>query len=132
MWGDAGIVVTNDDEHERRVRLLRNHGLTNRDEMEILGYNSRLDLHAGRGRQMVIVRQLPDIMAKRIENAAYYDAGFRTISQIACAAAPRRRKTSTCLYILFAERRDDLLKHCIDEASRPRCTIRSRCIFRMH
>ncbi len=43
VWGDAGIGVTGDDEMNRKLRLLRNHGLKSRDEMEILGYNSRLD-----------------------------------------------------------------------------------------
>ena len=35
VWGDAGIIVTNDDEMNRQARLLRNHGLKNRDEMQI-------------------------------------------------------------------------------------------------
>ncbi len=43
VWGDAGVVVTNDDEVNKKLRLLRNHGLTSRDDVEILGYNSRLD-----------------------------------------------------------------------------------------
>jgi len=113
VWGDAGIVVTNDDEMNRRVRLLRNHGLRNRDEMEILGYNSRLDsTQAVVGKW--IVRQLPDIVAKRIENAAYFDAGFRTIPQIRVPARRAETKNVYLLYVLFARERDALLKHCID------------------
>ena len=113
VWGDAGIVVTNDDEMNRRVRLLRNNGLRNLDEMEILGYNSRLDsTQAVIGKW--IVRQLPDIVEKRIDNAAYFDAGFRAIPQV---RVPFRRpitKQVYLLYILFALDRDRLLKHCLD------------------
>jgi dTDP-4-amino-4,6-dideoxygalactose transaminase len=113
VWGDAGIVVTNDDEMNRRARLLRNHGLRNRDEMEILGYNSRLDsTQAVVGKW--IVRQLPDIVAKRIENAAYFDAGFRAIPQIRVPARRAETKNVYLLYVLFARERDGLLKHCID------------------
>lgn len=113
VWGDAGIVVTNDDEMNRRVRLLRNHGLRNRDEMEILGYNSRLDsTQAVVGKW--IVRQVNDIVAKRIANAAYYDKGFREIPQV---RVPRRRAETRnvyLLYVLFVEERDALLKYCLD------------------
>jgi len=112
VWGDAGIVVTNDDDMNRRVRLLRNHGLRNRDEMEILGYNSRLDsLQAVVGKW--IVRQLPDIVAGRIEAAAHYDKGFSVIPPI--RVPPRRSCTKNVylLYILFAQDRDALLAHCI-------------------
>jgi dTDP-3-amino-2,3,6-trideoxy-4-keto-D-glucose/dTDP-3-amino-3,4,6-trideoxy-alpha-D-glucose/dTDP-2,6-dideoxy-D-kanosamine transaminase len=113
VWGDAGIVVTNDDEMNRHVRLLRNHGLRNRDEMEILGYNSRLDsTQAVIGKW--IVRQLPGIVERRIENAAYFDAGFRGIPQIRVPVRRAQTKQVYLLYILFAEDRDALLKHCID------------------
>jgi dTDP-4-amino-4,6-dideoxygalactose transaminase len=113
VWGDAGIVVTNDDDMNHRVRLLRNHGLRNRDEMEIFGYNSRLDsVQAVVGKW--IVRQLPDIVGGRIAAAAYYDKGFEGISGV---RVPTRRsyiKNVYLLYVLFVEQRDALLKHCLD------------------
>src|SRR3546814_143996 len=81
VWGDAGIVVTNDDEMARLCRLLRNHGLKNRDEMIMLGYNTRLDsVQAVVGKW--IVRQTPDIVERRAANAAHYDAGFSQIPQV--------------------------------------------------
>jgi aminotransferase EvaB len=114
VWGDAGIVVTNDDEMNRKVRLLRNHGLRNRDEMEILGYNSRLDsTQAVIGKW--IVRQLPDIAAKRGQTGAYYDKGFAGIPQV--RVPPRRAYTKHVflLYILFVEDRDALLAYCLEQ-----------------
>ncbi len=114
VWGDAGIVVTNDDDMNRRLRLLRNHGLRNRDEMEILGYNSRLDsLQAVVGKW--IVRQVKDIVARRIENAAYYDQGFRTIPQIGVPVRRKETRNVYLLYVLFAKERDALVKYCIDK-----------------
>lgn len=113
VWGDAGIVVTDDDEMSRKLRLLRNHGLTNRDEMEILGYNTRLDsLQAVVGKTMV--ERAPGIVRERARNAAHYDAGFARIPQI---RIPPRNRGSThvfLLYVLFAEDRDGLLRHCLD------------------
>ncbi|MFD1625111.1 DegT/DnrJ/EryC1/StrS family aminotransferase [Azospirillum griseum] len=112
VWGDAGIVVTNDDEMNRRLRLLRNHGLKNRDEMEILGYNSRLDsVQAVVGKW--IVRQLPDIAHKRGEAARYYDVGFADLSGVRIPPRNLRTRNVYLLYILFAERRDELLAHCV-------------------
>lgn len=114
VWGDAGIIVTDDDEMDRHLRLLRNHGLRNRDEMEILGYNSRLDsVQAVVGKW--IVRQLPDIATTRAKKAAYYDAGFASIPQV--RIPPRRPYTRKVflLYILFVEDRDALLEHCLKQ-----------------
>lgn len=113
VWGDAGIVVTDDDEMNRKVRLLRNHGLRNRDEMEILGYNSRLDsTQAVVGKW--IVRQLGDIVAGRRSAADYYDKGFAGIPQV--RLPPRRAYTKNVflLYVMFVENRDALLAHCLE------------------
>ena len=113
VWGDAGIVITNDDEMNRLLRLLRNHGLRNRDEIEIMGCNSRLDsLHAVVGKW--IVRQAPDIAAARAERAAYYDTGLASIPRV--RIPPRREKIrhTYLLYIVFAEDRDALLRYCLD------------------
>lgn len=113
VWGDAGIVVTDDDDMNRNVRLLRNHGLRNRDEMETLGYNSRLDsVQAVVGKW--IVRRLPDIAVKRGEAGAYYDRGFANMPEV--RLPPRRPNTNSVylLYILFVEDRDALMAHCIE------------------
>ncbi|HYS38369.1 MAG TPA: DegT/DnrJ/EryC1/StrS family aminotransferase, partial [Pseudonocardiaceae bacterium] len=42
-YGDAGAVLTSDDEFARRIRMLRDHGSDRRYEHPILGFNSRLD-----------------------------------------------------------------------------------------
>ncbi len=43
VYGDGGIITTNDSEIAKKVTLLRNHGLENRDKSKIWGFNSRLD-----------------------------------------------------------------------------------------
>ena len=114
VWGDAGVVVTNDDDMNRRLRLLRNHGLRNRDEMEILGYNSRLDsVQAVVGKW--ILRQIGDIIAGRIAAAAYYDTGLKDIPQVRIPTRQAHTKHVYLLYILFVEDRDALLQHCLAE-----------------
>ncbi len=114
VWGDAGIIVTNDDDMNRKVRLLRNHGLRSRDEMEILGYNTRLDsVQAVVGKY--IVPQTPSIVKQRAINATRYDAGFAGVQGVRVPPRNPRVKHVYLLYILFVERRDELLKYCIEQ-----------------
>ena len=113
VWGDGGVIVTDDDEVAAKLRLLRNHGLKNRDEIEILGYNSRLDtLQAIVGNWLI--GQTHDITQKRIDNAAVYDAAFAEIPEI--RIPPRRDNVKRVfhLYIVLAENRDELMAHCLD------------------
>ncbi len=42
-YGDGGMIVTNDAEVARRVRMLRTHGWSKKYFPEMVGYNSRLD-----------------------------------------------------------------------------------------
>jgi dTDP-4-amino-4,6-dideoxygalactose transaminase len=113
VWGDGGVIVTNDDALERSLRLLRNHGLKGRDEVVVLGCNSRLDtLQAVVGNWLI--GQTPDITDRRIANGAYYDAAF---SQIPALRVPPRRpqvKRVFHLYMVFAEQRDALFQHCLE------------------
>ncbi len=41
--GDAGAVVTNDEEIAERIRRYRDHGRRGRDEHLVMGFNSRMD-----------------------------------------------------------------------------------------
>lgn len=110
VWGDAGVIVTDDDEMARSLRLLRNHGMRNRDEIEILGYNSRLDsLQAVVGNWLI--GDAKKISDKRIENAEYYDKHLGAIPQIRIPPRVPGMRLVYHLYIVFAEDRDGLLKY---------------------
>jgi dTDP-3-amino-2,3,6-trideoxy-4-keto-D-glucose/dTDP-3-amino-3,4,6-trideoxy-alpha-D-glucose/dTDP-2,6-dideoxy-D-kanosamine transaminase len=110
VWGDAGVIVTDDDEMARSLRLLRNHGMRNRDEIEVLGYNSRLDsLQAVVGNWLI--GDAKKISDKRIENAEYYDKHLGAIPQIRIPPRVPGMRLVYHLYIVFAEDRDGLLKY---------------------
>lgn len=111
VWGDAGVVVTDSDELDRQLRLLRNHGMKSRDEIEIMGYNSRLDtLQAIVGTWLI--RQVHNITDKRIENAAAYDNAFSELADE--ITLPLRRSNVRRVYHLYmieVEPRDDLYRY---------------------
>jgi len=114
VWADGGVIVTNDDDIAAKLKLLRNHGLINRDEIEIFGYNSRLDsVQAIVGNWLI--GSTPDITNRRIANAAHYDAGLKSIPQIRIPGRPADCKRVFHLYIVFAERRDELFQYCLDK-----------------
>jgi aminotransferase EvaB len=107
VWGDAGVIVTNDDALNAKLRLLRNHGLSGRDEVEILGYNSRLDsVQAVVGSWLI--SQTDDITEKRIANAAYYDEHLAGLDGVRLPDRRPNAKRVYHLYMVFARRRDAL------------------------
>ncbi len=112
VWADGGVIVTNDDAIADKLRLLRNHGLRNRDEIDILGYTSRLDsVQAIVGNWLI--RQVHEITDKRIANAAYYDAALGKLPQIGIPPRPAGSRRVFHIYIVFAQDRDALFDHCV-------------------
>ena len=113
VWSDGGVVITSDAEIANNLRLQRNHGLIDRDTVGVMGCNSRLDtLQAVVGNWLL--PQTEAIAQKRIEHAARYDAAFSKIPQILIPPRPSDYKIVYHLYIIFAERRDDLLSYCLE------------------
>ena len=112
VWSDGGIIVTDDKQLVEEIRLLRNHGLYDRDTVTIMGYNSRLDtIQAVVGNWLI--PHTADIAEQRIFNAKYYDNAFRNIPQIRLPPRPTDYKIVYHLYVVFAEERDELLRYCI-------------------
>jgi aminotransferase EvaB len=112
VWSDGGIVVTNNKKYYEHLKLLRNHGLIDRDNVKICGYNSRLDtVQAVVGNWLI-----PDakkIAKQRIINAQYYDEGLSSINEIQIPPRLKNYKIVYHLYIVFAKKRDQLLKYCL-------------------
>jgi len=74
-FGDGGMVITDDDELARRLRLLRVHGASSKYYYQCIGVNSRLDaLQAAV--LLAKFRYLEEWTDKRRENAAYYNQLF--------------------------------------------------------
>ena len=114
VWSDGGIITTNNKSIYKKLLLLRNHGLSDRDTVKICGYNSRLDTF-----QAVIgnwvLPQAKSIAAKRILNARYLDRSLSKIKEITIPIRPKNYKIVYHLYIIFAEKRDALYKYCLSK-----------------
>ncbi|MBY0527536.1 MAG: DegT/DnrJ/EryC1/StrS family aminotransferase [Gemmataceae bacterium] len=111
VWGDGGIVVTNDDKAAAFLRLYRNHGLKDRDHVEFWGVNNRLQPVQA----VVALRQLDkmhEIIETRVANAQRLDAGLASLREF--VQSPRRPAGYLevyQLYIASVARRDELLTH---------------------
>ena len=76
--GEGGMVVTDQADIARRVRLLRNQGQERRYENEIIGLNNRMtDLHAAIGR--VQLTKLAGWTETRQRHAKQLDAGLEGV-----------------------------------------------------
>ena len=114
VWSDGGIITTNNKIVSEKLKLLRNHGLVDRDTVKINGYNSRLDtIQAVVGNW--ILPKAKKIAKKRIENAKYLDKGFSKIEGIKIPPRIKNIRSVFHLYIVFAHKRDSLLKYCHDK-----------------
>jgi dTDP-4-amino-4,6-dideoxygalactose transaminase len=80
-FGDGGAVVTNDAEVARKIMLLRDHGRNEQGDVEMWGFNSRLDnmqaaiLHAQ-------FRDYDEIITRRREVARLYQSLLGDLEQV--------------------------------------------------
>src|SRR5262249_7845146 len=110
--GEAGAVVTNNQEVARRIRSLRNHGQSQKYQHEEIGFNRRLD-----SIQAAMLRvKLPlvaDWNAARARSASVYDEMLRGVEGVITPAVSRTDPASHVyhLYVIQHPQRDALLKH---------------------
>ena len=98
-YGDAGMIVTEDEKLASRLRALRNHGQTGRYLSTERGWNSRLDeLQAAILR--VKLRHLPDWTATRQAHARLYDSLLHDLPGIILPHAPEGSEHVYYLYTL--------------------------------
>ena len=98
--GDGGFITTNNEEHYKRLKLLRQHGMSVNDRVRHesakvifedhveVGYNYRLtDIQAAVGLQQL--EKLDWIVNKRRKIAKKYHSAFKNIS---CIRIPKEKK----------------------------------------
>ncbi|SFI65678.1 DegT/DnrJ/EryC1/StrS family aminotransferase [Thermoflavimicrobium dichotomicum] len=112
-YGDGGMVVTNDEELAKKIRILRVHGSNPKYYHSMIGYNSRLDeLQAAILR--VKLRYLEQWNDARRQKAALYNELLKDTPVVTPYHA-ENRKHIYHLYIIQAEERDDLMKYLKDK-----------------
>ncbi len=107
VWGDGGIITTNNKKIYEKLKLMRNHGLINRDNCKLYGYNSRLDtIQAAVALEMI--KKINSITNSRVKNANYLNNKLKSIKEIKLIKEKKNYKSVYHLFQFFCERRDQL------------------------
>jgi len=107
--GDGGFVVTSDASVEQRIRLLRNHGLADRNTAPEFGVVSRMD-----GLQAAALRfrlaRLGTLIESRRLNAALY-ASMLDQNHVYFPIDDSRRFSTYHTFVIQVDHRDELQAH---------------------
>ena len=108
-YGDAGCIVTNDDELAVKARMFANHGALKKHFHEFEGINSRLD-----GLQAAILsvklKYIHEWTDLRIQHAAKYNELLSDIDNIMIPVIHNDAKHVFHLYVIRTENRDKIHK----------------------
>ena len=109
-YGEGGAVTTNDDLLARKVRLIRNHGSEKKYYHEMYGTNYRMDGIQGAvlGVKMKYINEWTE---KRRSAAEKYRTALRGAKQIILPQEMPYAKHVYHLFVVIAERRDELMKY---------------------
>ena len=107
--GDGGFIVTNEKKLYNKIKLYRNHGLKGRDNVEIIGVNSRLDsLHA----EVLNFRlkRLKNIIERRQSNINLYRKLINS-NKVHIIEDKKTEKNAYVMFVALCEERDKLQKY---------------------
>jgi dTDP-4-amino-4,6-dideoxygalactose transaminase len=108
-FGEGGGVTTDEEEYDRVVRRLREHGQNGKYYHELVGFNSRLDeLQAAVLRCKL--KFLDEWNKKRREIAYFYNEALKDLPVITPAEAKDVFHVYH-LYVIRSEKRDELFEH---------------------
>jgi len=105
--GEGGIVVTNDDEQAKKIRMLRDWGQEQRYHHMVKGFNYRMDGIQG-AILRVKLRHLDHWTAARRAHAARYDTLLHSNREIGLPFAAPDRRHVYHVYAIRSQERDRL------------------------
>ena len=109
VWGDGGFILTNNKLLAKKLYIIRNHGLVDRNNCEIFAYNSRLDSIQAAIANYKIKNKLNTITNKRISNAKLLDKLLKPVHQVKIPVRKKYLKEVFHLYQINVKDRDKLI-----------------------
>ena len=113
VWGDGGFIITNNKNLAKRLFLIRNHGLKDRNTCLEFAYNSRLDTIQAAIANYKIKNKLKNITSKRIQNAKTLDKLLKGIKEVKTVKRLKYLKEVFHLYQINVSKRDELMNFLI-------------------
>ena len=112
-YGDAGAIISNNDEFAQKARMFANHGSLIKHKHEFEGINSRMD-----GIQAAILSvKLPyinDWNQKRLQNALLYNELLADVEDIKIPKIRPNASHIFHLYVIRTQQRNELQTHLKD------------------
>jgi dTDP-4-amino-4,6-dideoxygalactose transaminase len=108
-FGEAGAVVTNNDELDERVRILRDHGQIRKYHHTMVGWNGRMDGIQG-AILRIKLRHLERGNELRRSHAAYYDAALQGIEEILTPFHAPSVRHVYHIYAIRVHERDEVMR----------------------
>tara|TARA_B100000401_G_scaffold368660_1_gene267216 strand:+ start:5332 stop:6438 length:1107 start_codon:yes stop_codon:yes gene_type:complete len=106
-YGDAGVVISNNDELSKKVRMLANHGQEKKHTHIYEGINSRMDGIQGNIINLKL-NYILDWTKKRQVIAKIYDQNLSDIKDITIPKIDQNSTHVYHLYVICAKKRNDL------------------------
>jgi len=107
-YGEAGAVVTNDKQLNNKIRMLRDHGQTEKYHHSVVGWNSRMDGIQG-AILNVKIKYLKKWNKARRDNANFYTNAFIDIKDVIVPVEAKTNEHVYHVYALQVRKRDQLI-----------------------
>ena len=107
--GDGGFIITNEKKLYDKIKLYRNHGLKGRDNVEIIGVNSRLDSLNAEVLNFRLKR-LKNIISRRLKNINLYRKLIAS-KKVHIIEDKKNENNAYVMFITFCEKRYKLQKY---------------------
>jgi len=107
--GEAGAVVTNDEELKNKIQMLRDHGQAKKYHHAVIGWNARMDGIQGAALR-VKLKHLDRANEARRANARFYDHRLAGVEEIILPTEAEYARHVYHLYVVRVQERDRVLQ----------------------
>lgn len=106
-YGDAGMIITNNDELAHKAKMFRVHGASKKYHYDYIGYNSRLDSMQA-SVLLVKLKYIDESIKKRETVANWYKEKLSNCEYIKIPSVRGNQKPVYYVFNILAEKRDEL------------------------